>query len=107
MPSCSSALVPPLLENRTLRKLLLKNLVRLLQRLAEIRNTDIQNSIRGEQRKNLAFIARRRRGDFVEFFTELREFREQRQLMIQILAPCDFLAHRNQPDGLRRRDLIA
>ena len=58
-----AALVPPILQDFALRKLLLENLIGLLERVSEIGDADVENSVRREQGKNLTFITRAGRRD--------------------------------------------
>src|SRR5690349_20962970 len=58
--------VPPILENFALGELLLKDLIGLLQGIAEIGDADVVNGIRGKQGKDLALIARTWSRDFIQ-----------------------------------------
>ncbi len=102
-----AALVPPVLQNFALRKLLLEDLIGLLERVSKIGNSDVKDGIRRQQGKYFAFIPRTGRRDGLELFAKLSEFREQSQFMIEVVAPADLLADWNGPNALRCRDLIA
>ena len=66
-----TAFVPPVLQNLALRELLLEDLVCLLKRVSKIGDADIQDCIRRQQGKDLAFIPRTGRLDFLQFCTKL------------------------------------
>src|SRR6266481_8653225 len=96
----AAALVPPLLQNFALRKLLLEDSIGLLQGVPKIGYADIQHSVRRQQRKDFARIPRTRCLDSLQFRAELGEFREQSQLVIQIAAPSNLLANGHHADAL-------
>ena len=66
-----SAFVPPILQHCALRKLLLEDLVGLLQRISKIGDADIEDCIRRQQRQDFAFIARTGGLDVLQFRTKL------------------------------------
>ena len=66
-----AALVPPILQNLTLRKLLLEDLICLFERVAKIGDADIQDRIRRQQGKDFALVPRARGLDFLEFCAKL------------------------------------
>src|SRR5580704_6269484 len=101
-----AALVPPILQNLALRKLLLEDLVRLLERVSKIGDADVENGIRRQQGKDFAFIPRTRRLDCLQFLAKLSELRKQSQFVVEVVAPADLLADGNSPNTLCCRDLI-
>ena len=58
-----AALVPPVLQNFALRKLLLEDLIGLLERVSKIGNADVKDGVRRQQGKDFAFVPRTGRRD--------------------------------------------
>jgi len=101
------AAIEPLPQLRAALQLVLEEAVRLAERLAEIRDAEVERRIRRHACQQIAAVARCWKRNRLQAMLQHRELRQQRKVASAIVAPGDLLRHGRVDSGLVGRHLVA
>jgi hypothetical protein len=84
-------ILPPLLKGRTLLQLVVEDIVRLAQKIAEIGNADIEQGVRGNTSQQIARVPELWCRNLIDPMLKRAELRAQGKILVEIATPCDLL----------------